>query len=196
MTTRIPATVITGFLGAGKTSMIRHLLANANGRRLALVINEFGDVGIDAEIVKGLRRRGLRGRRCARARQRLHLLHRVGRLPARNRDASRPGDPARSHRHRNLGTRASQTARQGVRVAERADPCDGGRSRRGRGCARVCIGPVRVGPRSGAVAARVRRCARSRESTRGTARGAARVRGPRRAQQGGPRRRADDEPSR
>ena len=53
MTTRIPATVITGFLGAGKTSLIRHLLANANGQRLALVINEFGDVGIDAEIVKG-----------------------------------------------------------------------------------------------------------------------------------------------
>ena len=53
MSTRIPATVITGFLGAGKTSMIRHLLANANGRRIALVINEFGDVGIDAEIVKG-----------------------------------------------------------------------------------------------------------------------------------------------
>ena len=53
MTTRIPATVITGFLGAGKTSMIRHLLAHANGRRLALVINEFGDVGIDAEILKG-----------------------------------------------------------------------------------------------------------------------------------------------
>ena len=53
MTTRIPATVITGFLGAGKTSLIRHLLANANGRRLALVINEFGDIGIDAEIIKG-----------------------------------------------------------------------------------------------------------------------------------------------
>ena len=53
MTTRIPATVITGFLGAGKTSLIRHLLARANGRRLALVVNEFGDVGIDAEIVKG-----------------------------------------------------------------------------------------------------------------------------------------------
>ncbi len=53
MTTRIPATVITGFLGAGKTSLIRHLLTHANGRRLALVINEFGDIGIDAEIVKG-----------------------------------------------------------------------------------------------------------------------------------------------
>ena len=45
--------MITGFLGAGKTSLIRHLLAHANGRRLALVINEFGDLGVDAEIVKG-----------------------------------------------------------------------------------------------------------------------------------------------
>jgi len=49
---KIPATVITGFLGAGKTTMIRHLLENANGRRIALVINEFGDVGVDGEILK------------------------------------------------------------------------------------------------------------------------------------------------
>jgi len=48
---RIPATVITGFLGAGKTSLIRHLLKHANGKRLALIINEFGDLGIDREIV-------------------------------------------------------------------------------------------------------------------------------------------------
>ncbi len=52
-TTRIPTTVITGFLGAGKTSMIRHLLNTSNGRRLALVINEFGALGIDGEILKG-----------------------------------------------------------------------------------------------------------------------------------------------
>ena len=52
-TRKIPVTVITGFLGAGKTSLIRHLLANAGGRRLALVINEFGDVGVDGEILKG-----------------------------------------------------------------------------------------------------------------------------------------------
>jgi cobalamin biosynthesis protein CobW len=50
---KIPVTVITGFLGAGKTSLIRHLLENANGRRLALIINEFGDLGVDAEILKG-----------------------------------------------------------------------------------------------------------------------------------------------
>ncbi len=50
---RIPVTVITGFLGAGKTSLIRHLLETANGRRLALIINEFGDLGVDGEILKG-----------------------------------------------------------------------------------------------------------------------------------------------
>jgi cobalamin biosynthesis protein CobW len=49
---KIPATVITGFLGAGKTTMIRHILANAGGRKLALIVNEFGDVGVDGEILK------------------------------------------------------------------------------------------------------------------------------------------------
>ncbi|MBO6716941.1 MAG: cobalamin biosynthesis protein CobW [Rhizobiaceae bacterium] len=50
---RIPCTVVTGFLGAGKTTLIRHLLQNANGKRIAVVVNEFGDVGIDGEILKG-----------------------------------------------------------------------------------------------------------------------------------------------
>ena len=50
---KIPATVVTGFLGAGKTTLIRHLLANAGGRRIALIVNEFGDLGIDAEILRG-----------------------------------------------------------------------------------------------------------------------------------------------
>lgn len=49
---KIPATIITGFLGAGKTTLIRHVLQNAKGRRLALVINEFGDIGIDGEILR------------------------------------------------------------------------------------------------------------------------------------------------
>ncbi len=48
---KIPATVITGFLGAGKTSLIRHLVETADGRRLALIINEFGDLGVDREIL-------------------------------------------------------------------------------------------------------------------------------------------------
>jgi cobalamin biosynthesis protein CobW len=50
---RIPATVITGFLGAGKTSLVRHLLARAQGRRLAVVVNEFGELGIDRELLLG-----------------------------------------------------------------------------------------------------------------------------------------------
>ena len=49
---KIPATIVTGFLGAGKTTMIRHLLENAGGRRIALVINEFGDIGVDGDILK------------------------------------------------------------------------------------------------------------------------------------------------
>jgi len=50
---KIPATVITGFLGAGKTTLIRHLLENSSGRRIALIINEFGDLGIDRELITG-----------------------------------------------------------------------------------------------------------------------------------------------
>lgn len=53
MATKTPATVVTGFLGAGKTTLIRHMLQNANGRRIALIINEFGDLGVDGDILKG-----------------------------------------------------------------------------------------------------------------------------------------------
>ena len=50
---KIPTTVITGFLGSGKTSLIQHLIATANGKRLAFVINEFGDLGVDRELLLG-----------------------------------------------------------------------------------------------------------------------------------------------
>ena len=53
LSARVPCTVVTGFLGAGKTTLIRHVLENAGGRRLAILVNEFGDVGIDGEILKG-----------------------------------------------------------------------------------------------------------------------------------------------
>lgn len=52
MTSKIPTTVITGFLGSGKTTLVRHILANAGRRKLALIVNEFGDVGVDGDILK------------------------------------------------------------------------------------------------------------------------------------------------
>ncbi len=49
---KIPVTVITGFLGAGKTTLVRHLLQNNQKRRIAVLVNEFGEVGIDGELLK------------------------------------------------------------------------------------------------------------------------------------------------
>ena len=50
---KIPTTIITGFLGVGKTTIIRRILKNNNNQRIALIINEFGNIGIDSEIIKG-----------------------------------------------------------------------------------------------------------------------------------------------
>jgi cobalamin biosynthesis protein CobW len=50
---KIPATVITGFLGAGKTTLVRHLLERAGGRRIAVIVNEFGETGIDGDTLRG-----------------------------------------------------------------------------------------------------------------------------------------------
>lgn len=52
MLAKTPVTIVTGFLGSGKTTLIRHVLTHAHGRRLALIINEFGDVGVDGDILK------------------------------------------------------------------------------------------------------------------------------------------------
>ncbi len=49
---KIPATIVTGFLGAGKTTLVRHLLAHAGGRRIAVIVNEFGALGIDGEVLR------------------------------------------------------------------------------------------------------------------------------------------------
>jgi cobalamin biosynthesis protein CobW len=48
---KIPCTIVTGFLGAGKTTLVRHVLANAGGRRIAILVNEFGALGIDGETL-------------------------------------------------------------------------------------------------------------------------------------------------
>jgi cobalamin biosynthesis protein CobW len=49
---KVPVTIVTGFLGAGKTTLVRHAIENAEGRRLALIVNEFGDVGVDGSILR------------------------------------------------------------------------------------------------------------------------------------------------
>ena len=49
---KIPVTILTGFLGAGKTTLIRKLILKNKSKKLAVIINEFGDLGVDGEIVK------------------------------------------------------------------------------------------------------------------------------------------------
>ncbi|MFP4683049.1 MAG: cobalamin biosynthesis protein CobW [Ectothiorhodospira sp.] len=52
-TPKIPTTIFTGFLGSGKTTLLRHVLENAGGRRIAVIINEFGELGIDRDLLQG-----------------------------------------------------------------------------------------------------------------------------------------------
>jgi cobalamin biosynthesis protein CobW len=49
---KLPTTIVTGFLGSGKTTLLRHLLSNADGRRLAVIVNEFGEVGVDGDLLR------------------------------------------------------------------------------------------------------------------------------------------------
>ena len=50
---KIHATVVTGFLGSGKTTLLSNLIKNATNKRIAVVVNEFGEMDIDAELLRG-----------------------------------------------------------------------------------------------------------------------------------------------
>jgi Ni2+-binding GTPase involved in maturation of urease and hydrogenase len=99
---KIPVTVLTGYLGAGKTTLLNRILSEPHGKKYAVIVNEFGEIGIDNDlIVRG-------GRGSVRDEQRLHLLHRARRPDPHHRRADAAQgqvrcDHRRDHRPRRSG---------------------------------------------------------------------------------------------
>ena len=90
----IPVTVLTGYLGAGKTTLLNRILTEQHGRKYAVVINEFGELG------RGQRPRRRHRRGSVRDEQRLHLLHGARRPDPHRRRADEAARPVRRHHHR------------------------------------------------------------------------------------------------
>src|SRR6266498_1118913 len=53
MTDKIPVTVLTGYLGAGKTTLLNRILSEPHGKKYAVIVNEFGEIGIDNDLIVG-----------------------------------------------------------------------------------------------------------------------------------------------
>ena len=164
---RVPATVITGFLGAGKTSLVRHLLARAQGRRLALVVNEFGELGIDRELLLGCG-----DETCAEddivelANGCICCTVADDFLPTLT-QAARPPCPARAHPDRDFGPGAAEAAGAGLCLARDPHPHHGRRRVDRDRRRRVAAGRFADDPAAVARAAR-RRTRRSPTTTRST----------------------------
>ena len=173
---RVPATIITGFLGAGKTSLVRHLLAHADGRRLAVIVNEFGELGIDRELLLGCGDAACgeddivelaNGCLCCTVADDF--------LPTLTR-AARPRRAARAHPDRDLRPGIAEAAGAGLRLARDPHPHDGRRRAGGdrrRGGRRRAF---RRRSRSRRAAARGRSGARPRQPARGGVHRPARLR--------------------
>ena len=102
---RIPATVVTGFLGSGKTTLINRILREQHGRKLAVIVNEFGEISIDGQLVDPRRAGAARG-----VQQWLPVLH------GARRPGGDPRPPAGARRHaRRHPDRDHRTCRPGAR---------------------------------------------------------------------------------
>ena len=180
---KIPCTIVTGFLGAGKTTLVRHLLENAGGRRLAVARQRVRRSRLRRLLHRGLRHQRLHRGGHRRTAERLHLLHRRGRFRPGPQQAPRPAERAGAHPDRDLGPRLAEAARHGLQLAGDPLPRHGGRRRRG---GRRPGGRRRLLRRRSASpcrSARRRQVGRARQSARRGLRGPAPVRRPDPAQQ-------------
>ncbi len=124
---KIPVTVLTGYLGAGKTTLLNRILSEQHGKKYAVIVNEFGEIGIDNDLVVGRRRGSVRDE------QRLHLLHGAGGPDPHPRRPDEAQGQVRRHHRRDDGARRPRPGGADVlRRPGRPAGRDLGRRRHGR----------------------------------------------------------------